>query len=110
MTQAQLAEASEIAVETLSRIERGCMSPSVEMLERLSRGLEIEVASMLSADPAVSEPSSLRPADRSMLTLMRRLDPDDASRLVKAVRTLVEIGASTAAGGKPHPRGRDRRS
>jgi DNA-binding XRE family transcriptional regulator len=45
MTQAQLAEAADVALETLSRIERGCMSPSVEMLERLAAGLDVPVES-----------------------------------------------------------------
>jgi len=99
MTQAQLAEDSDIAVETLSRIERGSMSPSLELLERLSIGLGVPVSSIV-ADAGDASLPDLRPADRNMLSLLQQLEPDDASRLVRAVRTLVEIGATRARGRK----------
>jgi transcriptional regulator with XRE-family HTH domain len=43
LTQAQLAEKTNVSNDTISRIERGIRSPSFEVLERLSKALNIEV-------------------------------------------------------------------
>ena len=43
LTQAQLAEKSNVSNDTISRIERGIRSPSFEVLERLAKALDVEV-------------------------------------------------------------------
>jgi transcriptional regulator with XRE-family HTH domain len=42
LTQAQLAEKTDVSNETISRIERGLRSPSFEVLERLAEALQVE--------------------------------------------------------------------
>jgi transcriptional regulator with XRE-family HTH domain len=44
MSQAQLAEAADITVEWVKRIERGAPSPSFDTVEAISKALDVTVA------------------------------------------------------------------
>ena len=43
LTQAQFAERAGVSNDTISRIERGIRSPSFDVLERIAKGLDVEV-------------------------------------------------------------------
>lgn len=56
MTQEQLAERADISVSFLSMIERGERAPHLETLERLARGLEIQLDALFrDIEPVVEE-------------------------------------------------------
>jgi transcriptional regulator with XRE-family HTH domain len=47
MTQEQLAERSELSVDTVRRVERGAFSPSLETIAKLAAGLDISLPILL---------------------------------------------------------------
>lgn len=65
-TLAEVAQRTGIAASTLSRIERDQISPTYDMLLRLSGGLAIDVGQLLSTVPAVAEASPDHPGRRSV--------------------------------------------
>ena len=87
MTQAQLAEAAGVADATVSRIERGRLTPSVDLVERLAGALRRPASDLLNRS---KEPKrrSLRPCERRLLAVVRDLDDarvDDVSRAIKLI-------------------------
>ncbi len=44
----QLAERAHVSYPTITRIERGSMSPTVEMLEKLARALKVHITELFS--------------------------------------------------------------
>ncbi len=65
MTQAQLAERLNLAVETIGRMERGTATPSLAVLASLSSALDTELATLFSA----GSPNSGRDLDISRLQI-----------------------------------------
>ena len=59
MTQAQLAEAVELSVEMIGKVERGVTSPSLDKLGALASALGVPAAALL-AEGAISEPAGAR--------------------------------------------------
>lgn len=51
LTQAQLAEASDLSLEMIGRLERGLTAPSFETIGSLSQALEVPAAVLFGADP-----------------------------------------------------------
>ncbi len=47
LTQAGLAESCDLAVQTISRIERGVKAPSIEVLASIAEALDVPPASLL---------------------------------------------------------------
>ncbi len=46
LTQEALAEKSDLSVDGIRRIERGAFSPSLDTIERLSRGLDVSLPTL----------------------------------------------------------------
>jgi len=46
LTQEHLAERSGLSVDTVRRVEHGTLSPTLETLDKLARGLDLSLASM----------------------------------------------------------------
>lgn len=65
-TLADVARKTGIPPSTLSRIENDQISPTYDLLLRLSSGLSIDLSQLLSAAPADSEPASDQPGRRSV--------------------------------------------
>ncbi len=59
MTQAQLAEAVELSVEIIGKVERGVTSPSLDKLGALADALGVPAAVLL-AEGAIPEPAGAR--------------------------------------------------
>jgi transcriptional regulator with XRE-family HTH domain len=65
-TLADVAKRTGIPASTLSRIENDQISPTYDMLLRLSKGLSIDVGQLLSAAPAAPEATFDQPGRRSV--------------------------------------------
>lgn len=63
MTQSQLAEAVDLTVDALSRLERGAATPSLARIERVAKALDVELWQLFRFDSAVAEESD-KPAVR----------------------------------------------
>lgn len=90
LTQADLARITNIADETVSRIERGRMTPSVDIAERIAEALLTTLAE-LRATKVVKDPG-LRPCDARLLALVRDLDDAQVDDVTRAVKILLKVG------------------
>jgi transcriptional regulator with XRE-family HTH domain len=101
MTQSQLAEAVDIADETLSRIETGRLPKvSMALAERLATVLRVEVADLF-RPTSTTVPSELRAGESALLALVEPLSDAELNDLVRALRTLVRIARSVGAPHEP---------
>jgi transcriptional regulator with XRE-family HTH domain len=90
LTQADLAKAADIADETVSRIERGRMVPSVEIAERIAAALQTTLGE-LRARKAPKGPE-LRPCEARLLALVRDLDETSVDDVTRALKILLLTG------------------
>jgi transcriptional regulator with XRE-family HTH domain len=90
-TQEQLAEALDVATETVSRYEGGRSPPSLAMLYRIAEALGIDVGLLI--DP---ESTELTQAETQLIKGWRRLDPKGQSLVLNLVEQL-----SSRAGAGP---------
>ena len=83
MTQSELAERAELAVDSIRRIERGQLSPSLQSVAKLAIGIEISLHSLFGGYEA---PGSFL-ADRICDLLARRPNEDveSAHRVIVAL-------------------------
>ena len=104
LTQGQLAEEVGIANETLSRIETMRLpSLSLDLAGRFAEALRVPVADLF-REPAELKPSSLRPAERALLALVRPLDEPVAQDLVRALRLLLQVARHATTTDSAPPR------
>jgi transcriptional regulator with XRE-family HTH domain len=102
LTQAQLAEASGVTDETISRIERGRYEPAVSTLFRLAEALDISL-DRLAGEPAREgggarrrTPSPvLSPVVRRLRARIDRLTPDAQRALLAIAERLPEATRAT---------------
>lgn len=90
LTQADLATITNIADETVSRIERGRMTPSVEIAERIAAAL-LTTLGELRARKAPKEPG-LRPCEARLLALVRDMSETQVDNVARAVKILLNVG------------------
>lgn len=94
LTQADLAEAAGIAVETVSRIEGGRLaSLSLVLADRVAGSLGGSVQTFLAGVPA-REPQRLRSGERQIVGLLSTLDETGLSRVRRGLRTLLMLNDS----------------
>jgi transcriptional regulator with XRE-family HTH domain len=92
LRQREVAEAADVAPETLSRIERGRVRPSLELLERIAVALEVDVSELRKGSEP--RPNKLRPVDAQLVALVRDLSEQQVRDVIRSVRTLLEIGST----------------
>lgn len=90
LTQADLASMTNIADETVSRIERGRMVPSVEIAERIAAALLTTLGELRAKKPP-KEPG-LRPCEARLLALVRDLEDTQVDDVTRAVKILLHVG------------------
>lgn len=83
---------ANIADETVSRIERGRMVPSVEIAERIAAALQTTLGELRAKKPP-KEPG-LRPCEARLLALVRDLSNPQVDDVVRALRLLLNIPGS----------------
>jgi len=91
MTQGDLAAAAQIADETVSRIERGRLNPSIAMAERIAQALGTTVNDLLHGKKPPKEPK-LRASEAKLLALVRSMDDTAVEDVVRAVKILLAVG------------------
>jgi transcriptional regulator with XRE-family HTH domain len=91
LTQAELAAAAEVADETVSRIERSRLTPSVEMARRLAAALDTTLDELHEQKRSTREPK-LRVGEARLLGLVRGLTDTEVEDVARAVRILLGVG------------------
>jgi transcriptional regulator with XRE-family HTH domain len=102
LTQAAVAEAAGVSVETVSRIERGLHEPELATVISLSRAMGYElllVGPPGSADPA-APPEVLPPLVRLLADTAARLDPGAQRAVLRICELLVDAGPPADPGSR----------
>jgi transcriptional regulator with XRE-family HTH domain len=85
LTQEQLAEHIEINPKYLSSIERGVENPTLDLLCRLARGLQVDLYELFQFEEGAT-PAQLR---RKVERLMAEVTVDDLPRMVRMLEALI---------------------
>jgi transcriptional regulator with XRE-family HTH domain len=90
-TQSDLAASANIADETVSRIERGRLVPSVTIAERIATALDTNLDAL--RERKRSPASAPRPSEARLLALVRDLDDTAVDDLARALKVMLQVGA-----------------
>ena len=94
MTQAKLAEESDLSIDSISRIERGNRAPSLESLEKISKALEIDPAELLNFKGKELKPlAEVLPECLDLWNLLRNKKRDQ----IKQIYDIAKIWRATDA-------------
>lgn len=88
MSQERLAEKSGLHNTYIGQIERGEKNPSLESIEKLSKGLDISVAELF--ETFAEKPQSTS-AIKKLNEMIEKLPPKTIENLVKMVADLIKI-------------------
>ena len=92
LTQVELAERLDIAPETMSRIERGRLRPSTDLVARLASALGVAPGALFETGVVEVRQPTLRPVERRLLQLARGLPDTLVEDLVRGARLLIDVG------------------
>ena len=92
MTQAQLAETVGIAAETMSRIERGRLTPSTALVTKLAAAIGVSPGALFEATAAAPKSPTLRSVERRLLHEVRDLPDELIEDLIRGVRLILDVG------------------
>ncbi len=103
MTQATVADllGDGVAVETVSRFERGAVAPSLTWIARLSEIYGTSIDSVYAA--TLHEPPTDEPARAALLHLVRDLDPVRGEVLLAIAKAFVASTSRVAHAGDRKP-------
>jgi transcriptional regulator with XRE-family HTH domain len=92
LTQAQVAEAAGIAVETVSRIEGGRLaSLSLVLASRVATALGTTMQSLLAGVPGPDPARSLRPEERRIVGLLASVDDSKLGNVRRGLQSLLTV-------------------
>jgi transcriptional regulator with XRE-family HTH domain len=92
LTQLELGERVGLTFTYISRLENGRVAPSIALLERLARGLEVEVYQFFlgaRTEPQTPKIWAQGAQERFLLRVFRELPGDDRSMLLFMARKLA---------------------
>jgi len=89
LTQAQLAEATELSLEMIGRLERGRTAPSFETIAALARALNVPAAVLFGAASTGIESERRELLDR-INGLLAKTSDEDLRRVQRVLRALLD--------------------
>ena len=106
LTQAQVAEAAGIAVETVSRIEGGRLaSLSLVLASRVATAVGTSMQSLLAGVPGPDPARSLRPEERRIVGLLTGVDDSKLGQVRRGLQSLLSVHDARRTA-RPRPRRR----
>jgi transcriptional regulator with XRE-family HTH domain len=91
MTQAQLAERADLAVESISRLETGRLTNlTIDVAERLAGSLGVGLRDLFEPTVAPRRPGP-RPIEKRILVMLGRLDDRDLEQVYQGLRRLLGV-------------------
>lgn len=96
LKQADLAELADVTDATISRIERGRLAPSQDLLRRLAEAIDGTEADLV-ARVGVPKKPTLRPAEARLLAVVRGWEDPAIDDLVRGVK-LIAVAAARSGG------------
>ncbi len=94
LTQAQLAERVEAANETISRIERGKLAPSVDLLGRIAKAAGTTIDDVLSTK--APKKAGVRASVQRVVALLDPLTDNEVDAVRQSITVLLRIGGRIA--------------
>lgn len=92
LTQAQVAESTGIAVETVSRIEGGRLaSLSLVLAARVAKTLESTLQQLLAGVPTPDPARTLRAEERRIVSLLTSVDDAQLGRVRRGLQSLLAV-------------------
>jgi transcriptional regulator with XRE-family HTH domain len=95
ITQAELAERIDAAPETVSRVERGRLAPSADLVVRIASALGVKVDDVLSKKP-VKKTVEIRPAIQRVVALLEPMSDAEVDSVRGAITALLRVGGRVA--------------
>jgi transcriptional regulator with XRE-family HTH domain len=92
LSQAELADAVGMTVESISRAERGTITPTIWTLLAMARALETDLAT-LAGEPAEQRPSPSPKIERA-LRLMSKLPEEELDPILELIAVLEKKARS----------------
>lgn len=100
LTQEELAQRSEISVDSIRRIERGELSPSLSTLIKLAEGLDLRLRTLFSGlDNETRQPT---PLVDQICDFLHHLSPNEVVRARRVLRAMLPTPAERD---EPEPSG-----
>ena len=91
MTQARLAEKTNLSVDSISRIERGERAPSLDSIEKIANALKIRLSELLNFDDEETKVLSENPSESLELwKLLRSKRPKQVKKITEIVKIVLE--------------------
>jgi transcriptional regulator with XRE-family HTH domain len=91
MTQARIAEKTNLSVDSISRIERGERAPSLESIEKISNALKIRMSELFSFDGDEIAALSESPFESLELwKLLRNTRPKQVKKIPEIAKIVLE--------------------
>ena len=90
LTQAQFAEKVGVSNDTISRIERGIRSPSFDVLERIAKGLDVEVRELFNFSNRKFLEAKCRLELIDLLNYLHDKDPDEIVMIYKISQLIFD--------------------
>lgn len=91
MTQASLADKTNLSVDTISRIERGERAPSLESIEKISNALKIRLSELFNFDGEKISALSESPFESLELwKLLRGKRPKQVKKIAEIAKIVLE--------------------
>lgn len=94
LTQAQLAERVEAANETISRIERGKLAPSVDLLGKIAKAVGTTIDDVLSTK--APKKGAVRASVQRVVALLDPLTDTEVDDVRRSLTSLLKIGGRIA--------------
>ncbi len=92
LTQAQVAEAAGIAVETVSRMEGGRLaSLSLVLASRVAAAVGTSIQALLAGIPGPDPARSLRPEERRIVGLLASVDDAKLGQVRRGLQSLLTV-------------------
>ena len=91
MTQARLAEKTNLSVDSISRIERGERAPSLESIERISNALKVRSSELFNFDDDEIVALSENPSESLELwKLLRNKRPKQVKKITEIAKIVLD--------------------
>jgi transcriptional regulator with XRE-family HTH domain len=92
MTQAQLAERANLAVESVSRLETGRLkNVSVDVAERLAHALGVSLAILFGPTTPPKRIDRRRPIEKRIVVMLAHLPDGDLDQVYQGLRRLLGV-------------------
>lgn len=103
LSQEALAHRIDRTVETVSKIERGAASPTMDTLARLADALEVKFVDLFSFDEQPRAHSERSKSRRQLVRELGVLTEPEIKRLRRIVREVIAFSDARRAGDKKSP-------